>query len=355
MDFGKFLGAVADQVGTALNAPGIGLSEFLAGGNTKNTGRINEAGLARVVQTPTGTQRAAAGSDVQAVTPQLSGSYNAGGSGAGGSASAADLAYLNDNQNTLQSLLNRTNTGQSQALQRIADAYNQQLTQANADKERQYAAYDDKTVETNKGKLGAYDTLNKNAGNAYRSLAQIIGRSAGTGSSAFQDLLPDVVGKDTSSKRQDLTDTYGENLASIDKARKNYDLSFQGVLEDLMNQRRGQEESALTSIEQQRQDINNKLSQNAAQLAQARGGGYAAVKAASQPFNSAIENSRNNVENFFNQFRAQYTPRAAVAENPDLAAYTVDRSAINAQNSGGQGENPYSQLIRRRLEQGGIA
>jgi hypothetical protein len=154
-------------------------------------------------------------------------------------------------------------------------------------------------------------------------------------------LLPNVIGKDTSSKRFDTTNTYGQNLSNIDT-------SFEGVLADLLKQKKANEESVRTGVEGQKQDLNSKLAEVASKRAQARGGGFAQVQAARAPFDQAIENSRNTVESFFNQFR---TPYQAQAINPNLAAYQVDRSAVNAPGQGGSADNPYASLLRKKLQE----
>lgn len=273
-----------------------------------------------------------------------------GGGGTGGT--SQDVSFLNDQEAQLRNLLGRTDTGLSQGLQQNEDQYNTQVGKSNEDKQRQYAKYADQRIEQNKGKLNSYGNINQGANRGYRSLSQIIGRAAGTGSSAFRDLLPDVIGKDITDKRKDVTNTYGANLAGIDKAQGQYDISFADVLDDLLKQKKANEENLRTGIEGQRQDINSKLAQVAAQRAQAAGGGYEAVKAAQAPFQSAIENSRNAVEGFFNQFRTPYTPKQAVAATPDLNKYTVDRSVINAQQQGGDAGNPYAALLRKKLQGG---
>lgn len=265
---------------------------------------------------------------------------------------ADDTAYLNDQANQLRSLLGRTDTSLNQGLTNNEDQYNTQVGAANNAKDQQYANYADQRTAQKQTKQTNYDQINRDAGTGYNSLAQIIGRSAGTGSSAFQDLLPDVIGKDVSSKRMAANNTYGQNVQGIDKAQSQYDLSFGGVLSDLMRQKKANEESLRSGVEDQRQNINGQLSQNAGQLAQAQGGDFAAVKAAQAPYQSAIDQSRNAVDSFFNQFRTPYTPTQAVAATPDLAQYTPDRSVINANatNPGEDSTNPYSALLRRRLQ-----
>lgn len=319
-------------------------------GKSLLTGR-NQPGLAAPIFSYNNASGGLQGAATEAA-PTYSAPSGGGGTSAAAQGTADDIAYLNDQASQLRALLGRTDTGLSQGLAKNEDQYNSQVGGANADKERQYANYADQRVGQNQNKLSTYDTINKNAGNGYRSLAQIIGRASGTGSSAFQDLLPDVVGKDTSSKRQAATDTFGRNLQGIDKAQGQYDISFGDVLSDLVRQKKANEDSLRTGIEGERQGINNQLSQNAGQVAQAQGGGYAAVKAAQAPYQAAIDNSRNNVESFFNTFRSQYTPKQAVAATPELSAYNTDRSNVNANGDSQPGDptNPYSQLLRKRLQ-----
>jgi len=280
-------------------------------------------------------------------TPAASGS----GTGTSTGYTADDIAYLRDQQTRLQSLLGRTNTSESQGLQKIGDEYNKSYQDSQTDKTKQLGAYDDQRVTQNEGKLNSYNTINQNAGNGYRSLAQIIGRASGTGSSAFRDLLPNVVGKDTSIKRRNATETYGKNLQGIDKSQNEYISSFEEVLQDLQNQKKSNEDTLRRGVESQRQDINSQLGTVAGQIAQGRGGGYNVVHAAQQPYEDAINNSRNSVESFFNQFKPSYTPKKAVAAAPELSTYTTDRSAVNAQNQGIDPTNAYASLLRKKLQE----
>jgi len=353
---GQAAGQLVDKGSTAANLPALGISEFLNGGRpTQNTGRINEAYASAAPYTGGGSPVAPVVSNPGYSAATGGSNGNAGGYAgnvaavAGGGVSAADLAYLDDQAAQLRSLLARTDTGLNQGLTQNEDEYQRQLGQSQADKARQLAAYEDQRVQQNQGKLNTYDTINKNANNGYRSLAQIIGRAAGTGSSAFRELLPNVIGSDTSSKRNEANQTYGANLQGIDKAQNQYDISFADVLDDLLRQKKTNESTLRSGIENQRQTLNSQLGTVEGQKAQARGGGYAQVKAAQAPAQQAIENSRNQVESFFNQFRTAYTPKQAVAATPELAGYTADRSVINAQNQGAiDATNPYAALLKKR-------
>lgn len=269
--------------------------------------------------------------------------------------SADDLAFLADQEAQLRSLLGRTDTGLAQGLTKLEDDYNTETGYQNAQKDRAIQNYNDQRVDVNKSKLSSYDTINKNAGNGYKSLAQIIGRASGTGSSAFQELLPDVIGKDISGKRKLATENAGSNLQKIDKSQADTELSFSNVLADLLKQRKQGESDLRAGIEGQRQNINAQLATNAGEQAKVRGGGYAAVHAAQAPYQAAIENSRNAVESFFNQFRTPYTRTNVAAATPELSTYTADRSSVNAQQQGVDPNNPYASLLRKKLQsEGGL-
>jgi len=251
-------------------------------------------------------------------------------------------AYTDLQLASLRDLLGRTDTGLNQGLQQIGDTYTGSVNQQQNQENQALQDYADKRVTTNKDKLGAYDTINKNANNGYRSLSQIVGRSAGTGSSAFQDLLPDVIGKDISGKRTDANTTYAQNLGNIDTAQKKTELSFQQVLQDLATQRAAQEQQLRTGVEGQKQNL---LGQEQQLLAQ-RGN-----LAGAQAIQPQIESSRSAVENFFNQFRPTITPQQAAVAAPDLSQYTVDRSTVNAQQQGvPDTTNPYADILRKKLQ-----
>lgn len=249
--------------------------------------------------------------------------------------SSSSAGSSNNNAGQLQALLSSVDSGLNQALAKNSDQYNQQVGNANNSRDQALAGYQDQRIAQNKGKQSAYDTINQNANTGFNSLAQLIGRSAGTGSSAFQQLLPNVIGKDTSSKRQAATTTYGDNLAGIDKSQGQYNLNFQNTLQDLLNQKKQNEGDINIGAQNQRLGLQQQFATSPTQAI------------------SNINNSRNAVQSFFDQFRPQYTPQQAVAPTPDTTAYNTDRSTVNAQGQPGvDPTNPYSQILRRKLQEG---
>lgn len=267
----------------------------------------------------------------------------------GTGATAEDIAYLEDQRDMLSQLLNRIPTTLQQGLTRNQDEYDTQAGEANREKEQAYAGFEDQRGTQGKRKVENFGTINRQANTGYRSLAALLGRASGTGSSAFRELLPDVVGKDISLKRRGTLDTFGENMQGIQKAQNQYDSDFQGVINDLVRQKKSNEERLRSGIEEQRQTILGQQATNAGALAAARGGDYNAIRAAQIPFREQVQASMNNVEGFFDKYRTPYQRRAAVAQAPELANYTADRSAVEANQQGLDPSNPYASLLRKRL------
>lgn len=303
-----------------------------------------------------GTGAGGQAADTGGTTDPTYGGYGSAGAQAAAQATAntqaENNAYLDGQEADLRGLLGRTDTSLSQGLGKLDTDYTNNVNSQNSQRGQANSDYGDQRVTTGKDKLAGYNQIARNAGNGYRSLAQIIGRNAGSGSSAFQDLLPDVVGRDTSGKRSVVNDTYASNLGNIDTAQKKTELSFENILRDLATQRSGGERDFRAGIEGQRQDLQSKLGGVSGQRAQNNGGGYDAVRDAQASSRAAIEASRNTVEGFFDQFKSPIQAQQAAIGKADLSAYQVDRSNVNAGNEGSADPtNPYSDILRKKLQE----
>ena len=263
---------------------------------------------------------------------------------------AENTQFLNDQEASLNSTLGRNKTALDQGITQNNDQYDLQVGTAQGDKEKAHQTYADQRQGQIKGREDARSTNARNAGQGYRSLAQMIGRASGTGSSAFRDLLPHVVGSDLMSKQKIANETYGTNLQGIDKKQSEYDLNYTNALSDLLRQKKENEGGVRTRFENQNQTILDKIRGVQGDRARVTGGGYAAVKATQAGTDASIEQSKNNVENFFNEFRTPYTRQQATVGTPDLANYTTDRAQINAQQNGQNPDNPYAALLRKKLQ-----
>ena len=263
--------------------------------------------------------------------------------------------YLNSQSQQLRDLLGRIATGEAQGLQKNEQEYKTQLDAADKDKTAQMAEYGNQETQQGLGKEKAFTSAGRNAGNSYRSLSQILGRAGGTGSSAFQELLPNAIGKGLNENRTSAIGNYGENMQNIGKAKNKYESSFEEVLKDLMTQKLANESTLKSGVEGQRQNVYGQQATNAAQLAENKNpnASFSAIQAAQNPYKQAIDNSLNTVEGFFNKYNTPFTPKAAVKEAPALSGFTTDRAAINAQGQGMDASNPYASILRKKLLQEG--
>ena len=266
-------------------------------------------------------------------TPSGNANVVSGGAGTTSGLSASDRAYLQQQAQDLQSLLGHLDTRYGNQKTALEDQYNTQVGTATQSRDKQAS-------EQKQARTSTLDTIRQNANTGYNSLAQIIGRSAGRGSSAFRDLLPNVVGKDTASQTQNASQTYGKNLSEIDN-------SYASALQDLLKQKKQNQSSLDQGYQENRQSLLGQQQQNAG--AQAENGGYAAVQAAISPYRNQIEQSRTAVDNLFNQYRTPYTP---LAQDPKLAEYTTDRATINAGQQGvADPTNPYTAILKKQLRE----
>jgi hypothetical protein len=260
--------------------------------------------------------------------------------------------FLADRKTELEELLGRTDTLEKQGLDKILRAYDDERIKSQNDKTKQMANYNDLKTEQGTNKVSSFEKLNQGANQAYRSLAQIIGRGAGTGSSAFRDLLPNAIGNQVSSGREGVLQDYGQNMQKIGKSKKEYESSFEEVLRDLLNQKTASEGSFKSGLDTERQNVNLQLMEvlRQNQLNEDPKSKYETVRAAIEPYKAANTKLSNNIDNYYEQYKPTMTPKAAVINKPDLGQFTVDRANINAQNQGVV-DNPYASLLRKRLEE----
>lgn len=266
-----------------------------------------------------------------------------------------DIAYLQSIKQNYLDQRGRLDTALSQGNTKIADEYGRELNSAEIGKENQLGTYRGQRQEQTGIKGQNYSQINNAANKGYSSLAEILGRASGTGSSAFQQLLPNVISKDIFSKRSQANNVFGRNMQNIDSSENNYMANFKMVLDDLKRQKDQNEQNLISGVNETRADLASKIGTVEGQLAAAAGGGGAQIRAAQAPYNAEVIAARDAVDNLFNKYFKPFTPRVANAPAPELGTYTMDRSQINAGNQGvTDTTNPYSQILRKRLQEQGI-
>jgi hypothetical protein len=264
------------------------------------------------------------------------------------------LDYYSGQKSELERLLGRTNMTEQQGLDKILQDYNRANELYGQDRTKQLSEYSDQETQQGLNKVSSFNKLNEGANRAYRSLAQIIGRGAGTGSSAFRELLPNAIGTQVSSGREGVLQDYGQNLQKIGKAKNEYETDFANILEELKNQRANSESKFKTGIGEQRTGLNNQLMdiQSKIGLINNPDADYATIRASLTPYEERNRAIEAEMDSYYDKYKPTYTSRPAVAAKPELSQFTVDRANVNAQNQGVVGD-PYANLLRKRLQEQG--
>jgi hypothetical protein len=261
-------------------------------------------------------------------------------------------AYLTDQDKALADLLGRLGMSETAGIDKIGTQYGNEKLRAEQDKERTMSGYGEQEVTQGMNKEKSFNQANRGANNAFRSLAQILGRASGTGSSAFRELLPDVLGKGLNENRSQAIDAFAGNMQGIKKAKDQYGLDFSDLLNDLLTQKTQQENEFRSGVEGQRQGINSQRSTIAGQLLQNENPNvdYAAIKAAQTPFQTLIDQSSDKIAGY-DAYAPKLAARQVVAGTPNVNEFKTDRLAVNAGNQGMNPENYYSTLLRKRLQE----
>lgn len=356
-NFGAALGNFADEVGTKLNLPGIGLSEFLAGGSTKNTGRVNEAGLTRIVQqTPS-----VMGASTAANTGQVNGgvavedSYGGANSGYQASARAAadERAQYDDQIAALDRILGGIGTQTQAGIENLYRSRDNERTKLSNQKTQTLKGYEEQQLQNAQDKQRGVSQVDQYANQNNTSLQRMLSANNAGSSSVARELIPYLVSKSAGTRRANVFDTAGRNEQSIVGARKNAEDQYETAFGELDDQARQQEQSFRQNILNQENDLLARKQEAQMKREMANGAGYAQARSASQGTQDQINARQDQLTNLFSQFKPTFTQKALSFDKPELGQYTVDRAAVETQNQGMPAESSYylSQLRRKQQEQ----
>jgi hypothetical protein len=198
------------------------------------------------------------------------------------------------------------------------------------------------TKTNNRQKMGALNKVDTNARTAANSLRRLLGLSGSANQSALKFAAPNAIARVASQERGDQIENFGLNERNITNAKQNF-------LDDLLTKKNERESEFLKGILAQEQSINSDLEDIAGRRAQNNGGDYAAVRAARSPFQATIDTKQAEIDSLFNKYN---TPFNANKQMATLNQFNVDQAAINANRTqGGAQYSPYSQFIKRKVEQ----
>ena len=283
-----------------------------------------------------------------------SGAYSADGSGGSG-ASAADLAYLADQESLLRGILATTLQRQNEGMTQIGDDYTKESNAANLSRSRALENYGLQREDTSRGKETALGKVDTNARTLAQSVRQRIGLASGSGSSAYQLTAPSAVARDASLERSGVQEDFGTNFRNLGLAEKRATEDFDSLLGDLSAQRASKEKGLREGILTQEQGIQGSLADIARQRVAAQGGSYDAVRAASAPYQTQIADRQAQIDGLFSQYRTPYTVKDVNVQTPELKNYTVDRQAIGTGAQAGAVDSaatsPYARFLQKDDEE----
>jgi hypothetical protein len=299
----------------------------------------------------------------QAAAPAQSAASYATGSGGGGSSVAAKpapdkeaVAYWNDQQNSLQRLLDSSNVQRDQGLAGLNNSYNRNLSDVNDSESKTMRDYMIKAEDTQKERQGALRTIDTSARQGNEGLKRLFQLSGAAGSSAATMVAPNAVARDASTKRTGTLETFGKNIRNIDLAKEDATTQFAKSRRDLESQKREKEQSFIEGILNLQNDLNSKLSNAVTQRGIAQGGTYSGLAGARAQYDNSIRSNQSALDNLFNTYRdPQYNVNPVQAKAPDLSQYTVDPTALDmAQQNPGVPEEllPYLPQLKK---DGGLA
>lgn len=271
----------------------------------------------------------------------------------GSNTNAADLAYLSDQESQLRKMLASAQTTLDNGLTQLSDTSNKEVNRQKQAQATADANYGTQREDATRAKLSAIDQVNTGARTLADSVRRLLGLASGANSSAYQLAAPAAIARDATIKRTGVNETYGKDFRNIDTAQQNADTQFAQYLQDLADQRKQKELALRQGVIQQEQGINGDLADVARQRAQIQGGGYDAVKAATAPYQAAINDRQSALDTLFSQFRTPYNLQAPTVTTPQLSDYTVGRTTLTP----GQGNvadpnatSPYAQFLKKKFQ-----
>lgn len=255
------------------------------------------------------------------------------GTGDGGASSAANTQI--DQINRLLGVIEK----QSRAgIGRLDSSYGETKRRLNEDKTRTFDKYREQGVQNDQAKQKGVEQVDDFANTSYNSLQRLLqGANAGN-SSVGRSLMPYLVNKGASSRRQGVFDTAGDNARSIDESKEEAEINYGRAFTDTDNQYRDQKESFLSNIGQQQYDLISKKNDFQRQAGLAT---------------SATESELDRRASALSSLFGKYAPRFNVATPQtkvrDLASYQIDPGQIRIGQNQGSGSY-YANPIKKRQE-----
>ena len=223
-------------------------------------------------------------------------------------------------------------------LGRLDSSYNDTKTRLGEQKTKTMDRYTQQYITNEQDKQRGVEQVDDFANTSYNSLQRLLqGANAGN-SSVGRTLMPYLVNKGASSRRQGVFDTAGENQRQIDIAKGDAEDQFRYAFQDTDNQYNEQKQGFLSNIEQQKMDLLAK------RLAFQQDAGMATSGTEAE-----LNQRASNLESLFGRYAPTFTARAMNLKTPELSKYTLDPGQIKLGQNQGSGSY-YTNPIKKRQE-----
>lgn len=354
----SFLGDLADNLGSAINAPELGFSELFNGGKaTANTGSRPYVGPMYNGGQPSSNSTAYAnayvdkyGNKVDGINPgnvALNGSnisgafddgtgttYNGAGSTNYAQLNAGTIAQLGQSGNVIQSALDRLPNQLNIAHANIGTQFGQKDNELNTGLATNQNSYDTSTTQNGQSFRSNKNTINDQASNGLRGLQRLLGSYGAVGSD--MGLAGRAVSDQASQQNAGAGQNFAQNQSGLDTNWGNYKNQFDNEKKKLVDWRTQQDAGAESQSLTTRQDLLSKLADIRGQESAARGGAYAG---SAQPYLDQANALSGQIDNL-GRLNPTYTGNTPQYTAAPLSSYDTGNGAqIATQGAQGGGMN----------------
>jgi len=259
-------------------------------------------------------------------------------------------AYYQDQIDRLNSLLDSSPGQLDRAIGTLNQNYGAQNTDLANQRVRAMQGYDTQTTQNAKDKQGGVEQVDQFANNSYNSLMRLLSGAGAGNSSVARSVVPTLVSKAGSTRRQGVFDTAGENQMNIDTARTDATDQYTNEQKSLDEWKKAQEGDLRTKAGNQNLSILQQIQDAQYNRAQAGGGGYVEAKAAGADTQSRINDTMSQLDSLFGNYQPTYTPKAINLTTPDLSKYQLDPATISGNQNMPQDTRYYGGMLKRKKE-----
>ena len=350
-----FLADTADNVGSFLHLPELGISELWNGGQqTANT--LTPEGV-NLVNSPAGWGLGTTSAYTQALSSPINTPTNSpvgdaaiqydqfgniiGNTGTTATRVAPDLSSYDQAIGTYNNSLGRLPGQLGIAQGNINQSYGGSLRGINTTRDNANTSYNQSTTQNGQALRTNKNQIADQQSNGLRGLMRLLGSYGASGSEAALN-AGQATSQQASQQRSGAGQTYAGNQANLDTNWGTFNTQDKQNRDNLESWKTNQMNSAQSQSDSTKQDLLTKLAGLQGQRAQAAGGSYTA---SAQPYIDQAQGLNASIDNL-GRLAPTYTGAAAQYATPTLASYQnqgVNGAKVNQGPAGG--DNPYLAML----------